>query len=194
MTSKANFTFNVKPKLTTTQLRDLEEETVHSAAQDVEFGVVQILLNSNKYLFLEDPVDELSRYFRVSKQKFIQSIEVRSKGDGFIPFLGRDAFEAIRLDSKFLQISEIGINRRPLVNVGNVTDKEWNYQSRNGAILALFVHCITNVHLRHGNHWSIEYLRDTKEIVLLPPATMGLDTASAVGIFFRNTDENIRFR
>ena len=194
MTSKANFTFNVKPKVTATQIRDMGEETVHSAAHDIDFGFVQILLNSNKYLFLEDPIDELSRYFRVSKQKFIQSIEVRESGGGFLPILDMNAFEAIRLDAKFLQISEIGVNRRPRVDVGNATLNDWNYQSRNGAILALFLHCITNVHLRHGNHWSIEYLHDTKEIILLLPATQGLDTATAVGTFFRNTDENIRFR
>jgi hypothetical protein len=194
MTSRANFIFNVKPKVTATQIRDLEEESVHSAVHDIDFGVVQVLLNSNKYLFLEDPIDELARYFRVSKQKFIQSIEVRHKGDGFIPFLETEAFAAVRLDSAFLQVSEIGVSRRPMVDVGDTSCDGWNYQSRNGAILALFVHCITNVHLRHGNHWAIEYLHDTKEFVLLLPATSGLDTASAVGTFFRNVDENIRFR
>jgi hypothetical protein len=194
MTSKANFSFNVKPKVTATQIRDLEEETVHSAIHDIDFSFVQVLLNSNKYLFLEDPIDELSRYFRVSKQKFIQSIQVSPKGDGFIPILGEEAFEAVRLDSKFLQISQIAVSRRPVVDVNDSSCDDWNYKSRNGAILALFLHCIMNVHLRHGNHWAIEYLRDTKEIVLLLPATRGLDTASAVGTFFRNNDDNIRFR
>ncbi len=194
MTSRENFTFNVKPKLTMTQRRDLSEEVVHSAVHDIDFNFVQVLLNSNKYLFLEDPIDELSRYFWVSKQKFIQSIVVEQKGHGFLPFLNMNAFEAVRLDSRFLQISEIGVSRRPVVDVLETTSQQWNYNSRNGAILALFVHCIMNVHLRHGNHWAIEYLQDTKEIVLLLPATSGLDTASAVGTFFRNTDDNIRFR
>ena len=195
MTSKTNFLFNVKPKVTSTQIRDLEEEIVHLADHDIDFSLVQVLLNSNKYLFLEDPIDELSLYFRVSKQKFIQSIEVKHKGDGFIPFLSMEAFEAVRLDSKFLQISEIGVSHRPVVDVMDTRCFEWNYKSRNGAILALFVHCISNVHLRHGNHWAIEYLQDTKEIVLLLPVTKGLDTASAVGTFFRNCgDDNIRFR
>ena len=194
MTSRTNFIFNVKPKVTATQIRDLENERVHSAKVDTDFSFIQILLNSNKFLFLEDPIDELSRYLRVSKQRFIQSIEVRSKGDGFVPFLDMDAFNAVRLDSVFLQISDIGISRRPLVDVGDCTLDGWNYKSRNGAILALFVHCITNVHLRHGNHWAIEYLQDTKEFVLLLPATRGLETASAIGTFFRNADENIRYR
>ena len=86
------------------------------------------------------------------------------------------------------------VSRRPVVDVKNSSVDGWSYKSKNGAILALFVHCILNVHLRHGNHWAIEYLQDTKEVVLLLPVTRALDTAAAVGTFYRGSDENIRFR
>jgi hypothetical protein len=194
MTSKSNFLFNVKPKTTITQISDLEKEKVHFASNDVDFNAVQVLLNSNKYLFLEDPIDELSRYLRISRSSFIECIDVRKKGSGFLPFLDVAAFDDVRLDSRFSQLSEVDISRRPVVDINNSSADGWSYKSKNGAVLALFVHCISNVHLRHGNHWAIEYLQDTKEVVLLLPITKGLDTAAAVGTFFRTCDENIRFR
>ena len=140
MTSKSNFTFNVKPKTTITQVRDLEKETVHFAANNVDFESVQVLLNSNKYLFLEDPIDELSRYLRISRDSFIGFIEVRKKGSGFIPYLDIAAFEAVRLDSQFSQIGEIDVSRRPVVDLKHSSVAGWSYKSRNGAILELFVY------------------------------------------------------
>jgi hypothetical protein len=63
--------------------------------------------------------------------------------------------------------------------------------SCNGAILALLLHCVTNVHLHHGDHLPIEYLRDTKEVLLLLQVTSGLDMAAVVGTFFRDGNDKV---
>ncbi len=194
MTSKANFNFNVKQKTSSSQLRDLENEKIHFGNNNVDFSAAQLLLNSNRYVFLEDQIGELARYFRVSKDQFIQAIQVREEGDGYITLLNENIFQEVVLDSWFLQISEVSISRRPIVDVKNTNRKGWCYLSFNGAILALFLHCVTNVHLRHGDHWSIDYLQDTKELLLLMPVTAGLDTAAVIGVIFRNGDGKVRLR
>ncbi len=58
-------------------------------------------------------------------------------------------------------------------------------------ILAFFLHCVTNVHLCHGNHWSIDYLQDAEELLLLLPVTAGLDTAAVIGAIFHNGDDKV---
>jgi hypothetical protein len=71
----------------------------------------------------------------------------------------------------------------------------WCYKTKNGACLALFLHCITNLHLRHKEHWAIEYLKVSKELLLLMPTTKGKDSSAVVAVFYRTTtDDQIRLR
>ena len=88
----------------------------------------------------------------------------------------------------------MAVSQCPLIDVKISSDPNWNYGSRNGAILALFLHCITNVHLRHAEHWSIEYHCYTRELLVLLPATKGLDTGAIVGALYRNTDDKVCLR
>jgi hypothetical protein len=87
MTLKSNFIFNTKPKTSTTQICDLEKEKVHFPSDDADFSATQVLLNSNRYIFLADPIGELARYFQVSKDQFIQAIQVEEIGGDYIALL-----------------------------------------------------------------------------------------------------------
>jgi hypothetical protein len=195
MTSKANFCFSVIEKASRSQIDAMEKETVHFELPGVEFDKVQVLLNSNKYLHVSDPIGDLASYFGSSKEAMVRAIQVRVKGQGFIPYLDPSFFTAVKLDSRYQQIDKVRVNRRPIIDVLNSSIRGWSYRSRNGAIMALFLHCISNVHLRHANHWSIDYLRNTKELIILLPLTMKQDTTAAVAAVYRcNTDNNLRLR
>jgi hypothetical protein len=77
----------------------------------------------------------------------------------------------------------------------NTTKDGWSYRSRNGAVLALFLHCVMNLHLRHADHWSIDYLRNSKEIIILLPLSAEQDTTAAVAAVYRSvTDDCLRIR
>jgi hypothetical protein len=147
MTSKSNFKFSVIPKTSPTQIRTMEKESNHFAEVEVDFAEVQVLLNSNKYLHIGDPIGKLARYLHVSKKDLIQSINVGPRANGFIATIDIAKLKEVKLDIGFQQIHEMALNRRPIVDVMNSTEHNWNYRSRNGAILALFVHCISNLHL-----------------------------------------------
>jgi hypothetical protein len=104
-------------------------------------------------------------------------------------------FKNVKVDTRFLQISEIGIDRRPIIDVSNSTKHGWGYKSQNGAYLALFLHCIFNLNLRHKDHWSLEHLKSAKELLILLPTTPEKDTSAAVAVIYRNTlDDKIRVR
>jgi hypothetical protein len=101
----------------------------------------------------------------------------------------------VKVDVRFLQVHEIGIDRRPVIDVVDSMDSGWSYKSKNGAYLALFLHCICNLHLRHKDHWSIDYLKVSKELLLVLPLTPEKDTGAVVGVFYRNTvDDRIHMR
>jgi hypothetical protein len=192
MTSRLNFIFNIKQKTLTTQIRDLEKENIHFESADIVFLAAQVLLNSNKYIFLADPIGELASYFQVTKSRLIEAIWVEHTGGGYIALLNANILHEVVLDSRFQQISEVSVSRCPVVDVKNTNRKGRSYSSCNGAILALFLHCVTNVHLHHCNHWSIEYLKDTKELLMPLPVTAALDTVATVGAIFRTGDVNVR--
>jgi hypothetical protein len=173
----------------------MEKEVVHFDSVSVDYSKTQVLLNSNKYLLVTDPVGELAKYLRWTKPEMIKLIRQRSNGDGYIAELDESTFSKVRLDVGFKQILEVSINRRPVIDLLNSTTDNWSYRSRNGAILALFVHCITNLHLRMCEHWSIDYLLNTKELLILLPVTREQDTASVIGALYRSADDDrIRIR
>jgi hypothetical protein len=195
MASKSNFKFSIGEKTTSTQIRAMEKESVHFDSASVDFSTAQILLNSNKYLHVSDPVGELAKYLRWSKSEMIELITIRSKGKGYIATLDDSAFTNVRLDVEFKQLSDVGVNRRPVIDILNATTDDWSYRSRNGAILALFMHSIMNLHLRMCEHWSIDYLLNTKELLILLPVTREQDTAAVVGAMYRSDDDDrIRIR
>jgi hypothetical protein len=195
MASKSNFKFSIMEKTTPTQIRSMEKEVVHFDSVSVDYSKTQVLLNSNKYLLVTDPVGELAKYLRWTKPEMIKLIRQRSNGDGYIAELDESTFSKVRLDVGFKQILEVSINRRPVIDLLNSTTDNWSYRSRNGAILALFVHCITNLHLRMCEHWSIDYLLNTKELLILLPVTREQDTASVIGALYRSADDDrIRIR
>jgi hypothetical protein len=196
MSSKSNFKFSLTQKSGKTQLAALERETVHFESPGVDFKAVQVLLNSNKYVHISDPVGELAKYLRVTKDTVVGAIRVKDRGKGFLATLDTSALSQVKLDIKFWQIDGVSVNRRPVMDVLNSTKERWSYRSRNGAILALFLHCVMNLHLRHANHWSFDYLAaNTKEVLLLLPLTAEQDTTAAVAVVYRSTtDDCLRIR
>ena len=156
---------------------------------------MQVLLNSNKYLHISDPVGELAKYLGVTKDTVVGAIRVRERGEGFLATLDTSALSQVKLDIKFWQIDGVSVNRRPVMDVLNSTKDRWSYRSCNGAILALFLHCVMNLHLRHANHWSVDYLANTKEVIILLPLTAEQDTTAAVAVVYRSTtDDCLRIR
>ena len=87
MSSKSNFKFSIAQKSGKAQLLALEKESVHFESPTVDFNAVQVLLNSNKYLHISDPVGKLSKYLGVEKEVVVKAVTVRSKGDGFLASL-----------------------------------------------------------------------------------------------------------
>ena len=126
----------------------------------------------------------------MTKKELVTHITVRVKGNGYVAELADSVFTEVKLDAHFLQIDKVRLNRRPIIDVMNSTDGGWNYRSRNGAVLALFLHCIMNLHLRHSDHWSMEYLKNAKEVLLLLPVTREQDTSAAVCVFYRGGADN----
>lgn len=112
MSSKSNFRFSIVKKSSKVQITALENETVHFELPGVEFDRVQVLLNSNKYLHVSDPVNELATYLGVSKEEMIAAIRVEVKSEGFMVYLEESAFSQVKLDVQFLQIDEVSVNRR----------------------------------------------------------------------------------
>jgi hypothetical protein len=195
MSSKSNFKFSIAQKSGKTQLAALERESVHFESTSVDFKAVQVLLNSNKYLHISDPVGELSKYLGVTKEIVVSAITMREKGRGFLASLDTSALSRVKLDVQFWQIDGVSVNRRPVIDVLNTTKDGWSYRSRNGAVLALFLHCVMNLHLRHADHWSIDYLRNSKEIIILLPLSAEQDTTAAVAAVYRSvTDDCLRIR
>jgi len=194
MSSESNLKFNID-RTTPSQIKALERETVHFECPDVDFSAVQGLLHSSKYLFLSDPIGELAKYLQLSRHELIDNIEVLPKGEGYLPFLRSPAYNSVKVDVRFLQVNEIGIDRRPIIDVADATESGWSYKSKNGAYLSLFLHCLCNLHLRHKDHWSIDYLKVSKELLLVLPITPEKDTGAVVGVFYRNTtDDRIHIR
>ena len=95
MTSKSNFKFSILEKSTPTQIRAMEKEVVHFDSISVDFSKTQVLLNSNKYLLVTDPVGELAKYLRWSKQEMIKLIRQGSNGGGYIAELDVSAFSKV---------------------------------------------------------------------------------------------------
>jgi hypothetical protein len=60
-----------------------------------------------------------------------------------------------------------------------------------GFISALYFQCAP---ASWKPYWVVDYLRDTKEVLMLLPITKCLDTAAAVGTLFRNGDDKICLR
>jgi hypothetical protein len=194
MSSESNLRFSMD-RTTSSQIKMLEKETVHFECPDVDFSAVQGLFHSSKYLYLSDPIGELGKYLQLSRHELITNIELVSKGEGYLPVLKSRAYNNVKIDVRFMQVHQIGIDRRPVIDLLDSTDSGWSYKSKNGAYLALFLHCICNLHLRHKDHWSIDYLKVSKELLLVLPITQEKDTGAVVGVLYRNTtDDRIHFR
>jgi hypothetical protein len=194
MSSESNLKFSMD-RSTATQIKTLEKETVHFDSPDVDYSWVQGLIHSNKYVHLSDPIGELADYLDVSTSELIVNIEVCRKGEGHVAFLKSAVYKNVSVDIRFLQVDETSIDRRPIIDVLDSTDKGWCYCSKNGAYLALFLHCICNLHLRHKDHWGIEYLKHSKELLILLPTTQAKDTSAVVAVVYRSTsDSKIRLR
>jgi hypothetical protein len=59
---------------------------------------------------------ELAIYIQVSRQDLISNIEVRPKGNGHLPFLNPSVYKNIKVNTRFLQVNEIMIDRRPIID------------------------------------------------------------------------------
>ena len=68
MTSKSNFQFSIVHKTTPAHICLMKKETVHFAVTTVSYSETQVLLNSNKYVHIADPIGEMASYFHVSKK------------------------------------------------------------------------------------------------------------------------------
>jgi hypothetical protein len=194
MSSEANFRFSIE-RSSTSQLKALEKEPLHFESLEADFSSVQGLLHSNKYVHLNDPIGELAKYLQVTRNQLVGSISLRRKGSGYLPFLDVSSCTNLKVDVRFLQIDEIATGRRPIIDVLNTTKSDWCYRTKNGACLSLFLHCISNLHLRHKDHWSIAYLKHAKELLLLIPLSLDKDSCAVVGVLFRTmADDRIRLR
>jgi hypothetical protein len=107
MSSMSNFRFSIVEKSSKVQISALENEPVHFEPPGVEFDQVQVLLNSNKYLHVSDPVNELATYLGVSKEAMVAAIRVKTRGQGYIAYMEEAAFSEVKLDVQFLQIDVV---------------------------------------------------------------------------------------
>jgi hypothetical protein len=121
MLSETNLSFTID-RSTPSQIKTLEKEVLKFDLPDVDFLVVQGLLHTSKYLHVADPIKELSTYLHVSRERLLARITVRAKGRGYLPIINSSVFEDIRLDNRFLQVHEIGIDRWPIIDVLNSTE------------------------------------------------------------------------
>jgi hypothetical protein len=70
MSSETNFKFSIE-KSTSMQIKTLEKETVHFESTKANYSLVQGLMHSNKYIHLNNPINELAKYLQVTKEELV---------------------------------------------------------------------------------------------------------------------------
>jgi hypothetical protein len=79
--------------------------------------------------------------------------------------------------------------RTTIYNVELATSEEtWFYKTRSGAVISMLLHLLLNVQPRSGVSWSLKYLVDTKELILLVPSGVA-GTMEVVAVIFRQDNK-----
>ena len=90
----------------------------------------------------------------------------------------------------FKEIHEDYEDCQPMINSMISVQNGFCCKSRNGAYLALFLHCIPNLHMQHKDHWSMDYLKQSKELLLLLKVTHAMDTSAPVVVVYHDCNNN----
>ena len=187
--------FTVCEKSGTAARTRLKGETVLAHAEEFEFKNVQTLLNKNQSVFIQDPVGLIVKSFGLNRHCFSDSIRTTRSfdGKGWLLTLNPAVFRGIPLMHPFRQPHQVDVSRRSCFDLTDNVTGTISYKSKDGSVMALLLHLLTNVRVAHKNHWTRGFLTDTKEFVLLIPGNSGHNFAIAVGIIMR-LDEKIVMR
>ena len=173
----------------------LNGENILALEEDFLFGNVQTLLNKNRSVFIADPVGLIVKSFGINRHCFSDSIRTRRSvdGNGWLSSLNPAVFHGIPLMHTFRQPHQVDASRRSCFDLAKAGTGSISYKSRDGSVMALLLHLLTNVRVSHKNHWTKDFLNDTKEFVLLIPGNTEHTCAVAVGVIMR-LDEKIVMR
>jgi hypothetical protein len=182
--SDENLKFNVKPKTTTAQRNQMEEEEVHSMNQEVGSKEIQLLLNKNRSLVID--MEFVANLYLLSVKDLRSSIFVETVGEGFVARFDRGVFRNSRLKGKFQrmkQIDETVSERQPVFE--RLEGPDTLYRTSAHAVVALLLHLLLNIRRKGGSSWTFRKLKHTKELVLVVPVSRNMTTMEAVCTLFR---------
>ncbi len=147
--SDENLKFNVKPKSTTAQRNQMEEEEVYSMNYEVGSKEIQLLLNKNRSLVVD--MEFVAKVYLLSVKDLRSAIFVESSGDGYVARFDRQVFSNSRLKGKFKkmkQLDEMQAERQPVFE--RLDGDDVAYQSSAHAVVALLLHLLLNINARVG--------------------------------------------
>jgi hypothetical protein len=177
--------FNVGAKLTEKQLKTLDDEKIVSDSYVVAVGDVQNLLSKNRTLPITNPLEFVANQFNVTKQELRDSITVSHIQGGYLPRVDPSLFDSKRFVSP-KQINDIKVDRRPVFDRAEEgIETCWRYKTESGARMAALVHLLMNTKTRNGPSWTLRYLLDTKEVLLLIPASVDCGTMRVIATVYR---------
>jgi hypothetical protein len=193
--SEKNKLFSVCEKTGTAAQTRLKGEHILALDEDFMFQNVQTLLNKNRSVFLQDPIGLIVKSFGLNRHCFCDSIRTRRsvEGSGWLSTLNPGVFRGIPLMHPYRQPHQVDISRRSCFDLSANGPGVIAYKTRDGSVMALLLHLLMNVRVAHKNHWTREFLTDTKELVMLLPGNSEHNFAVAVGIIMR-IDEKIVMR
>jgi hypothetical protein len=191
-----NMEFSVCEK-TSKAVRD---EKMVSLNPTIELTDIQSLLTKNRSLAIQHPVEFVARVYNIDLETFSKAISVKRGGTGlptgFHAEIDTTVFEKTLVHT-VKQIWDTRSARRPvyqLLRVIELTDpvtKEKKvinvYKSEAAAIVNLMLHLLTNVHRRDKKSWAFDYLKNTKELILLVPYSECFGTMDVVATLLRST-------
>jgi hypothetical protein len=153
-------------------------------------------MTKNRTLALTNPLEFVSKHFQLTGSSLKAAIRVHRSGIGYYATVDTSVFDR-SLFGTIQQIGDMRPERRPVYalkqrmtvyNLETDTSEEtWIYKSKSGAIVALLLHLLMNVHSRTGTSWSFKYLMNTKELIVLVPESECLGTMQVVATIFRTT-------
>jgi len=68
------------------------------------------------------------------------------------------------------------------------SEETWFYKTCSGAVISMLLHLLLNIQPQSGMSWSLKYLVDTKELILLVPSGVA-GTMEVVGVIFRQDNK-----
>jgi hypothetical protein len=193
----ANLEFNVVKKKTVPQKKALDDEQVLANEETMSVEAIQTLLTKNRSLAITDPLGFAADYCQLSRDVLKSAIMVSECASGFSAVINTSVFDYL-IFRNIRQISDMKPERRPvydlkqrttIYNVELATSEEtWFYKTRSGAVISMLLHLLLNVQPRSGVSWSLKYLVDTKELILLVPSGVA-GTMEVVGVIFRQDNK-----